>query len=296
MHEDVVGFGHQRRLVPNGERALETRYCSRMSPERNEVPWRPDGWGAVTRIGVLTPHADVGPESEFQALAPAGVVIHASRVLFGAMAAGGTMDATIPLAPVRAFAEPPFVDDAIELLAAAPLEAIGFGFTSSAYVIGAEGEADMVARLQDRAPGIPIAATCAAAVLGLRTLSVERLMLISPPWFDDELDSLGVTYFRDQGFEVVRSGPVDLPSDQRQVEPADLYEWARSRVPDTAEAVFIGGNGFRSVGAIGALEADVGRPVLSANQALFWNLLQLSSAPVAVEGYGQLFAYSPAGL
>ncbi len=110
------------------------------------------------------------------------------------------------------------------------------------------------------------------------------------PWFDDELDSLGATYFRGQGFEVVRSGPVDLPSDQRQIRPADLFEWVRVRVPETADAVFIGGNGFRSVGAIHALEADLDRPVLSANQALFWDLLRLSGSTAAVDGYGQLFA------
>lgn len=200
------------------------------------------------------------------------------------------MDSTIPLAPVRAFAEPPFVDDAAELLAAAPLSAIGFGFTSSAYVIGAEGEARMVNRLQERTGEIPITATCAAAVRGLRALSVSQLMLISPPFFDKELDSLGAAYFHGQGFEVVRSGPVDLPSDQRQIEPGDLYEWIRVRVPEAADAVFIGGNGFRSVGIIHALEADLDRPVLTANQALFWDLLRLSGSTTAIDGYGQLFA------
>jgi hypothetical protein len=50
------------------------------------------------------------------------------------------MDPTISLAPVRAFTEPPDVDDAAELLAAAPIHAITFGFTSSAYVIGRDGE------------------------------------------------------------------------------------------------------------------------------------------------------------
>jgi maleate isomerase len=45
--------------------------------------WQPDGWGQ-TRIGVLTPHADIVPESEFSALAPAGISIHATRVFFGA--------------------------------------------------------------------------------------------------------------------------------------------------------------------------------------------------------------------
>src|SRR4051794_19939946 len=108
---------------------------------------RPDGWEARTRIGVLTPHADLGPESELKAMARADVGVHASRVPFGAMAAGGGMDPTIPLAPVAAFAERPELDTAAELLAAAPIDAIAFGFTSSAYVIGRDGERAMIARL-----------------------------------------------------------------------------------------------------------------------------------------------------
>ena len=86
----------------------------------------------------------------------------------GAMQAGGVMDPTIPLAPVRAFAEPPFVDEAADMLGAAPIHAIGYAFTSSAYVIGADGEAAMVARLARRVRDIPIAATCAGTVLALR--------------------------------------------------------------------------------------------------------------------------------
>src|SRR5919199_3507558 len=93
-----------------------------------ETRWKRDGWEASVRIGVLTPHADVGPESELEAMAPPSVAIHATRVPFGAMAAGSTMDPTIPLAPVRAFAQPPHLDNAAELLAAAPLDAIVYGF------------------------------------------------------------------------------------------------------------------------------------------------------------------------
>jgi maleate isomerase len=39
--------------------------------------WQPDGWGQ-TRIGILTPHADVGPESEFGALTAFGHGEHAN--------------------------------------------------------------------------------------------------------------------------------------------------------------------------------------------------------------------------
>jgi maleate isomerase len=76
--------------------------------------WQPDGWGQ-TRIGVLTPHADIVPESEFSALAPAEISIHATRVFFGAYRPGGAMDPTIADDPVRAFADPPLVDEAAEL-------------------------------------------------------------------------------------------------------------------------------------------------------------------------------------
>jgi maleate isomerase len=253
--------------------------------------FRPDGWDARVRIGVLTPHADVGPESELQAMAPAGVVIHAARVPFGAIRAGGEMDPTIPLAPVRAFAEPPGVDDAAELLAAAPIHAIAFGFTSSAYVIGADEEAAMVARLERRTRGIPVVATGAAAIAALAALGVSRIALMSPPWFDEELSELGRRYYEGAGLDVVHASPCDLPSDQAAIRPEDQRAWALARVPDAAEALVIGGNGFRSVGAIAVLEADLGRPVLTANQVLLWAALRAAGAdPSQVTGYGRLFA------
>jgi len=77
--------------------------------------WQPDGWGWRARIGLLTPHADIGPESEFQAMAPEGVSIHSARVPLGVYAPGGGMDPKIDQDQVRAFADPPLVDDAAEL-------------------------------------------------------------------------------------------------------------------------------------------------------------------------------------
>ena len=68
--------------------------------------WQPDGWGQ-TRIGLLTPHADIVPEAEFSALAPDGISIHATRIPFDGYKPGGTMDPTVADTPVRAIADPP---------------------------------------------------------------------------------------------------------------------------------------------------------------------------------------------
>lgn len=255
--------------------------------------WKDDGWDVSVRVGVLVPHADVGPESEMRAMAPPGVAIHATRVPFGGMAAGGGMDPTIPLAPVRAFSEPPHVDDAAELLAAAPLDVIAYGFTSSAYVIGVEGEEGMIARLERRTRGIPVVAACQAAVEGLRVLGARQIGLVDPPWFDTELNALGRRYFESAGFEVVYSAPCGLPSAQAKITPAELHAWVVEHVSSTdVEAVVIGGNGFRAVGAIAALEEDLGCPVVTANQALLWSALRVADAdPGSVTDYGSLFGH-----
>ena len=251
--------------------------------------WQPDGWSFRARLGVIVPHAAIGTESELQAMAPVGVSIHSTRIPLGVMRAGGEMDPTIALEPVRAFADPPLLDDAAELLAAAPLHAIGFGFTSSSYVRGAADDEALRERLEARTRGIPVAITSLSAVLGLRTLGALRVALVDPPWFSPELTELGADYFRAHGFDVVHAAAAALPSDQRAIHPGQLFEWVRDHVPADAEAVYIGGNGLRAVGAIQALEEDLGLPVLTANQALLWHLLRLAGTRVPVAGYGRLF-------
>ena len=250
-----------------------------------------DGWDVRRRIGVLTPHADVGPESELRAMAPPHVAIHAARVPFGAMGKGGAMDPTIPLAPVRAFAEPPAVDAATAVLAAAPLDVIAFGFTSSAYVIGDEGERAMVARLSDVADGIPVVATCTASVDVLRALGAARIALIVPPWFDAELVEMGRRYYEAAGFEVVDAHSCGLPSEQTRIERSALFDWIVADVAPEVDAVVVGGNGFRSVGVIEAIEDALGRPMLTANQVLLWAALGAAGVQTSdVVNYGRLFA------
>jgi maleate isomerase len=65
--------------------------------------------------------------------------------------------------------------------------------------------------------------------------------------------------------------------------PAQFYEWVRSHVPSSAEAVFIAANAFRSIGVIAALEEDLRKPILTANQAALWYALRVSGAEVRLD-------------
>ena len=199
------------------------------------------------------------------------------------------MPPTVGSAALRAYLEPPLLDDAAALLAFAPLHVIALCFTNTSFLGTVEDDRALVARLQQRTGGIPVIVTCLSALAALQALGTRRLAFINPPWVGADLTAAGASYFRGAGLEVVLAEPAGLPNSQADVQPGTLYEWARAHVPESAEAVFIGGNGFRAVGAIEALEEDLGRPVLTANQVILWHGLRLAGANARVLGYGRVF-------
>jgi maleate isomerase len=114
----------------------------------------------------------------------------------------------------------------------------------------------------------------------------------------NDFDQKGVAHFQERGFDVVHVShlmpPIEVPHPNTGwvASPAEIYEWVRSYVPSSAQAVFIGGNALRAIGVIAALEEDLRRPVLTANQVSLWYALRGADAKVRVDDYGQLFKMS----
>jgi len=225
---------------------------------------------------------------ELRAMSPDGVSVHATRVRFLAPAKGGTM-ANVGSDALRAYLAPPLLDDAAELVAGAQVHVIALCFTNTSFLGTVDDDRGLVERLQQRTQNIPVIVTCLSTLSALHALGARRLALVNPPWVESSITKGSAAYFAGAGFEVVLAESAGLPSNQRDVQPGTLYEWARAHVPASADALFIGGNGFRAVGAIEALEEDLGRPVLTANQVILWHALRLAGANARVSGYGRIF-------
>jgi maleate isomerase len=251
--------------------------------------WRPDGWGWRARIGLLVPHADICEEAEFMAMAPPGVSIHTTRVPFRGMGKGGTMAPSIGSNPLSAYLEPPLLDDAAELLAYAPVQCICLAFTNTSFLGNVDDDRTLMKRLEQRTHQIPVIDTCLAVLAAVQVVGARRLALINPPWVDAAMTQGGAAYFGGAGLEVVFAQSAELPNNPRDVHPGTLFEWTRANVPASAEVVFVGGNGFRAIGMIEALEEDLKRPVLTANQVLFWYVLRRTGSSAGVSGYGRIF-------
>ena len=246
----------------------------------SEASWESDGSGWRARLGVLTHDDSTISESEMWTMAPDGVSLHTSRIFFRDLAT---------------YANPPGPENATELLARLPLQAIIYAWTVGSYLLGTTGEEELLRRVRHHSNDIPVLMSAPAATDAFRALEAERIALIHGPFFTDEFDQKGVAYFQERGFEVVHVShlmpPVEVPHPNTGAvaTPAQIYEWVRRHVPPSAQAVFIGGNAVRAIGVIAALEEDLRRPILTANQVSLWYALRMAGAEVRVDNYGQLF-------
>ena len=107
------------------------------------------------------------------------------------------------------------------------------------------GEGELVSRVEQHSKGIPVLMSAPAATAGFRAVEAERIALIHGPFFTDDYDQKGVAYFQEHGFEVVHVShllpPIEVPHPNTGsvTSPAEIYEWVRSHVPSSAQAVFI---------------------------------------------------------
>ena len=93
------------------------------------------------------------------------------------------------------------------------------------------------------------------------------------------------------GYEVLNNkglGLVELRDIMCQ-HPQTAYRLARSIDSPEADTIFISCTGFPTIEVLSQLELDLGKPVVSSNQATFWHCLKLMNIKERIENFGSLF-------
>jgi maleate isomerase len=67
-----------------------------------------------------------------------------------------------------------------------------------------------------------------------------------------------------------------------------IYNLAMEADCEKADGIFIPCTNFPAVQLIGQIEADSNKPVITANQATFWQILRRISINQSINGYGRL--------
>lgn len=255
-----------------------------------------DNWGWRARVGMFIVGNEAVPEAEWWAMAPKGVSVHAARVT-----------ARAPWSRWNAERTSVALEDDLargaKQFAAMKLSAVTIGHSSSSMMGGAGWDEATVAALKPVVGEGPFVTTNGLDTLAaLRALHVRRPFLVLPPWYNDETVAAGVRYYDETGLAPAGHHRYDPGRTWRDLAPSELvpqgagfaqeveplYAQIREHCPADADGVLIAGTGFRCVAILDALEQDLGRPVVSANQASLWHCLRTVGVRTPVEGYGSL--------
>ena len=238
------------------------------------------GWR--TRIGVLVPPGNPTVEPELYRMTPRGVSVHFARL-------DSTESASAPGGPAgmedrtRAYLES--LPGPARTLAAVNPAVVVLAFTAASYAHGFKNEetlSDRIAALTGTR-----ALTAAQAILAaLRHLHVKKLALGTP--YPESISALGKAYWEAAGFQIVgyrRLANVENIYDESEER---AYQLARQADAPGADAVLLSGTGLPTVGVLEVLERDLGKPVISSNQASLWRALDLAGVRESISGFGRL--------
>jgi len=247
------------------------------SPTRMKTTacYRPYGWRA--KIGLIVPSTNTINEPEFYRMAPDGVSIHTAR----AINAGAAMQENYERMAQG-------VLEAAELIKTAEVDVVAYGCTSGSIVCSLDALCDGMSQRT----GVPAIATAGAVIAALRALGIKRVAVGTP--YIEFVNEREREFLQQHGFDVTAIAGLDLGHTQAErrdigrVPPEAVFRLACAVDSPDAEAIFLSCTNLATLAMISHIENELGKPVVTSNQATFWACLRLLGLSWAVDGYGRL--------
>jgi maleate cis-trans isomerase len=155
-------------------------------------------------------------------------------------------------------------------------------------VFGWEGAQRQASELE-RFAGVPSSSTSLAFVQALRTLDISRVSIAAT--YPAPVTGCFQTLLADAGIEVVgvRSNDIMTAADAGTLDTGALEALVQAGEHPDAQAILVPDTALHTVRSIPALEAALGKPVLSANQVSVWEAMRLAGVRAPGDG-STLFA------
>ena len=223
-------------------------------------------------IGVVVPH-DMVLDRELWRWAPDDVSLYLTRT------PGNTLEVTSQM--VTAISEADVVAGAVGDLVATGFEACAYACTSGSFIRGLSGERDLVAAML--AAGAPAAVTTSGALLeALAHLDATTVAVASP--YDDSLTAALADFLVEAGVALVGRAHLGLRGEIWKVPYERTVELIRAADRPAAQAVCVACTNLPTYDLIASVEAELGKPVVTANQATMWASLRRLGRPAVGPG------------
>src|SRR5262249_50911768 len=164
------------------------------------------------------------------------------------------------------------IETGARYLATARVEVVAYGCTTGSFYRGPGWDRAMLSMIRTAAEA-PAVATSPAVVEALRGVGARRISVVTPypEWNNQRLRP----YFEEAGFEVlnVDGEPVAAASGNQGIndqEPESVVEFATRMCRPEADALLCSCTAWRSLEAADRIEQQLGKPVITSNQATIW--------------------------
>jgi maleate isomerase len=209
-------------------------------------------------IGVVVPY-DFALDRELWRWVSPDITLHVTRMPYVPLAA--TMEMAIHISEPALLAR-----GATEVLAVSPV-VTAYACTSGSFVGGLTGEAALVTAMTE-AGAMAAITTSGALLTALRHLDVTKIATVTPYTADLTAGLSG--YLAEAGVDVAATAGLGLTSRIWTVPYDVTAQLVRDTDRPDAEAVFISCTNLPTYDVIAPLEAELGKPVLTANQVTMW--------------------------
>lgn len=233
------------------------------------------------RIGILVPFTNTNLEPDLMLLAPPGMSLHFTRI-------GGYDAEEIPDEDQMAGLGATDLDAPLQLLLGVRPDVILYGCTSATLSHGPEFDHALAARIKSRS-GAQTVTAAGALVAALRALDVRKIGFASP--YVTGLNDRAIGFLADQGIATVSRADVAGRLDntgQGAMTPEAVFDLGRRADSPEAEAIVLSCTDMRSVEVIARLEQAAGKPVVTSNQAMMFQVLETVGSAAAPAGFGTL--------
>lgn len=227
----------------------------------------------VRRVGHLYPSGGIN-DPELQRMAPKGLDILTTRMPFRDTSRDSD----------AAFAQD--LETHVALVADACVDLVAFNCTAASLIIGPDALRERIAT----ATGLPSVTTIEAVMNALRAVGARKLALLTP--YPAGVVDTELAYFTSRGLQVVAQThlPCATPVEQGEISAERWIAALDGLDLSGADAVLFSCAGIRIADTIGALEARAGRPVITSNSALIWQICATLGTAAPDARFGRLMA------
>ena len=169
-----------------------------------------------------------------------------------------------------------------------PMDVMAFGCTSASIVIGNDKIEEL---LTANNPGVPATNPWAGALAAFAHLKTKRVSIFSP--YPTEVNYPLYQQLVAQGLDVPTIGALRIEKDTEitKVSFDSMMDGAKRILAQApTDALFMSCTNLRVLEHIEAIEAEVGVPIVTSTQAMYWHAMTLAKKPPKIKGFGKLLA------